>query len=264
MLSEKQKRVLFGSRIESRPRYVRVPLQMKNGVRELSTDVNYRRLSEQYCRANEALRNSTAEPIAHIRMDASAIREWIGWYDRYCSAYRNLNSSRIIRRMQITGYRLLNVVCLKGGYEITTDAYVRGVDEACVILDMIVRTVLPSGRYSVALELNGSPQQQRALLSEIKASGMWRPSWRIELTALSRKMILRADRSEIVEALNLCLDLGASRVLSASFLASRLRLDFDLMETSEFRKRYEYLDLNVLLSGRRLRRVQRFGQISRL
>lgn len=77
-------------------------------------------------------------------------------------------------------------------------------------------------------------------------------------------MILRADRSEIVEALNLCLNLGASRVVSAYFMASRLRLDFDVMETSEFRKRYEYLDINVLLSGRRLRRVQRFGQISRL
>ena len=264
MLSEKQKRVLFGSRIESRPRYVRVPLQMKNGVRELSTDVNYRRLSAQYCRANEALRDSTTEPIVHVRLDASGSRDWIGWYDRYCSAYRGLNSSRIIRRMQITGYRLLNVVCLKGGYEITTDAYIRGVDEACVILDMIARTILPSGRHAVTLDLNGSPQQNRALLSEIKSSGMWRASWRIELGTISRKMILRADRSEIVEALNLCLNLGASRVVSAYFMASRLRLDFDVMETSEFRKRYEYLDINVLLSGRRLRRVQRFGQISRL
>ena len=80
----------------------------------------------------------------------------------------------------------------EGGYEITTDAYIRGVDEACVILDMIARTILPSGRHAVTLDLNGSPQQNRALLSEIKSSGMWRASWRIELGTISRKMILRA------------------------------------------------------------------------
>ena len=264
MLSEKQKRILFKSRIESRPRYVRVPLQMKNGVRELSTDVNFRRLSEQYTRAFNALRDSAVEPIVHIRLDASGTRDWIGWYDRYCSAYRGLNSSRIIRRMQITGYRLLNVTCQQTGYEITTDAYVRGVDQACVILDMIARTILPSGRHTVIVDLNGTPQQCRNLLAQIKASGMWSGSWRIELSSISRKLTLRADRSEIVEALNICLDFGASRVVSAYFLASRLHLDFDVMDATEFRKRYEYLDINVMLSGRRLRRVQRFGQISRL
>lgn len=166
--------------------------------------------------------------------------------------------------MQITGYRLLNVTCQRTGYEITTDAYVRGVDQACVILDMIARTILPSGRHTVIIDLNGTPQQCRNLLAQIKASGMWSGSWRIELSSISRKLTLRADRSEIVEALNICLDFGGSRVVSAYFLASRLHLDFDVMDATEFRKRYEYLDINVMLSGRRLRRVQRFGQISRL
>ena len=40
--------------------------------------------------------------------------------------------------------RLVNVICHRGSYEILTDAYVRGVDEACIILDMIARTTLSS------------------------------------------------------------------------------------------------------------------------
>lgn len=202
MLSEKQKRVLFGSRIESRPRYVRVPLQMKNGVRELNTDVNFHRLLQLFDRADATLRGSTTEPITHIRMDLSGCRDWIGMYDRYCSAYRGLNSSRIVRRMQITGYRLVNVICHRGGYDIMTDAYVRGVDEACVILDMIARTILPSGHQSVLLDLDGSLKQRQALRSTIVSSGYWRRGWRMESQIVSGKLTLRADRSEIVEALN--------------------------------------------------------------
>lgn len=48
MLSPKQKKALFGASIESRPRYVRVPLQMVNSVRELNTDVNFARLVAQF------------------------------------------------------------------------------------------------------------------------------------------------------------------------------------------------------------------------
>lgn len=67
MLSPKQKKALFGASIESRPRYVRVPLQMVNGVRELNTDVNFARLVAQFEQTDDRLRSSTDEPIAHIR-----------------------------------------------------------------------------------------------------------------------------------------------------------------------------------------------------
>lgn len=74
MLSPKQKKTLFGASIESRPRYVRVPLQMVNSVRELNTDVNFARLVAQFEQTDDRLRSSTDEPIAHIRLDASGAR----------------------------------------------------------------------------------------------------------------------------------------------------------------------------------------------
>lgn len=68
MLSDRQKSVLFKTRIVSKPRYVRFPLQMYNGVRELKTD------------------------------------------ERFTCAFRSLNASRIIRRMHITGFRIVDIV----------------------------------------------------------------------------------------------------------------------------------------------------------
>lgn len=132
MLSPKQKKALFGASIESRPRYVRVPLQMVNSVRELNTDVNFARLVAQFEQTDDRLRSSTNEPIAHIRLDTSGVRGWADFYDRYCSAYRALNGSRIIRRMRVTGFRMINISCRSTGYDVVTDSYVRGIDEACV------------------------------------------------------------------------------------------------------------------------------------
>lgn len=263
MLSPKQKKALFGASIESRPRYVRVPLQMVNSVRELNTDVNFARLVAQFEQTDDRLRSSTTEPIAHIRLDASGVRGWADFYDRYCSAYRALNGSRIIRRMRVTGFRMINISCRSTGYDVVTDSYVRGIDEACVILDMLVRSILSSGRIAVTIETDGTTLQTNRLRSAIVSHDEWRRSWTLErCVAPAGQMILRADRSQIVEALNLCLNVGGSRVLSASFMASRLRLDFEPMEASDLRRRYEYLDINVMLSGRRIRRFQRFGGLT--
>lgn len=63
MLSPKQKKALFGATIESRPRYVRVPLQMVNSVRELNTDVNFARLVAQFEQTDDRLRSSTEETL---------------------------------------------------------------------------------------------------------------------------------------------------------------------------------------------------------
>lgn len=48
MLSEKQKRVLFGTTIRRRPQYVRVPLQTVNGVHELKSDLQFERILPAY------------------------------------------------------------------------------------------------------------------------------------------------------------------------------------------------------------------------
>ncbi len=45
---------------------------------------------------------------------------------------RALNGSRIIRRMRVTGFRMINISCRSTGYDVVTDSYVRGIDEACV------------------------------------------------------------------------------------------------------------------------------------
>ena len=48
MLSEKQKRVLFGTTIRRRTQYVRVPLHTVNGVHELKSDLQFERILPAY------------------------------------------------------------------------------------------------------------------------------------------------------------------------------------------------------------------------
>lgn len=88
-------------------------------------------------RADESLRNLTAEPIAQHRVDLWACRDWISAYERYCPAYRSLNASRIVRCIQYHRHRLVNVICLcsvicyRFGCDMLTDAYdLRGIDDA--------------------------------------------------------------------------------------------------------------------------------------
>lgn len=103
--------VLFKTRIVSKPRYVRVPLQMYNGVRELKTDVYFPRLLQQYQQNIELMQRLLPdERICHLRADVHGIKDWQRTYERFTCAFRSLNVSRIIRRMHITGFRIVDIV----------------------------------------------------------------------------------------------------------------------------------------------------------
>lgn len=141
MLSDRQKSVLFKTRIVSKPRYVRVPLQMYNGVRELKTDVYFPRLLQQYQQNIELMqRLLPGERICHLRADVHGIKDWQRAYERFTCAFRSLNASRIIRRMHITGFRIVDVVGAEKPYVMRSDTFVYGVDSACVVLDSLLRS----------------------------------------------------------------------------------------------------------------------------
>lgn len=92
MLSDRQKSVLFKTRIVSKPRYVRVPLQMYNGVRELKTDVYFPRLLQQYQQNIELMQRLLPdERICHLRADVHGIKDWQRTYERFTCAFRSLN-----------------------------------------------------------------------------------------------------------------------------------------------------------------------------
>lgn len=94
MLSDRQKSVLFKTRIVSKPRYVRVPLQMYNGVRELKTDVYFPRLLQQYQQNIELMQRLLPdERICHLRADVHGIKDWQRTYERFTCAFRSLNAS---------------------------------------------------------------------------------------------------------------------------------------------------------------------------
>lgn len=147
MLSDRQKSVLFKTRIVSKPRYVRVPLQMYNGVRELKTDVYFPRLLQQYQQNIELMQRLLPdERICHLRADVHGIKDWQRTYERFTCAFRSLNASRIIRRMHITGFRIVDIVGAEKPYVMRSDTFVYGIDSACVVLDSLLRSCYLSTR----------------------------------------------------------------------------------------------------------------------
>lgn len=186
-------------------------------------------------RADEFLRNLTAEPIAQHRVDLWACRDWISAYERYCLAYRCLNALRIVRCIQY--HRLPPCQCdlpllrdlpsfrLRHAEPMPMMLiFMESTIRAVFLLDVVSRTILSSRRQTsrrrvVTTETNGTTLQTNRLRSAILPHSDRRRSWILERSVV-----------------------------------------FQPMERHTLKQRYEYLDLNDLLSGRRLRRVQRFGQ----
>lgn len=125
MLSDRQKSVLFKTRIVSKPRYVRVPLQMYNGVRELKTDVYFPRLLQHYQQNIELMQRLLPdERICHLRADVHGIKDWQRTYERFTCAL----------------FRIVDIVGAEKPYVMRSDTFVYGVDSACVVLDSLLRS----------------------------------------------------------------------------------------------------------------------------
>lgn len=152
MLSKQQKTTISATKMHRKPRYVRVPVQMSNRVRDLKTDVNFSQIAARFDTSIDQLRDMAAkEPVYHIRFDQTT-NQWYSLYCKLCDAFRSLNNSRVIRRMRISGFRMLNVSTHLNGHKIVSDTYVAGLDCASILLDSIVRFMMPAGRLTVLIE----------------------------------------------------------------------------------------------------------------
>lgn len=93
------------------------------------------------------------ERICHLRADIHGIKDWQRTYERFTCAFRSLNASRIIRRMHITGFRIVDIVGAEKPYVMRSDTFVYGVDSACVVLDSLLRSCLSHQAHSAWLHL---------------------------------------------------------------------------------------------------------------
>lgn len=264
MLSEKQKRVLFGTTIRRRPQYVRVPLQTVNGVHELKSDLQFERILPAYEAAKVQLLNHAGpRPIFHIRVDSNA-RVWLPSYEKICAAYRSLNGSRILRRMRVTGFRLVNVSCLPTGFLVASDSYVCGLDEACVILDALAQMFLPSGRESIYVRFHTTPARLKVVRAGAVNCGDWSASWELEVKTFEGGVLkLTAPAAQLVAALNVLLSRSDAPFESLRFCVGAISMDMRFDLGKELRERHGESDINVLLSGYRIRRFQRFGTLTK-
>lgn len=264
MFTARQKQVLFGTAMRHRPQYVRVPLQTVNGVHELKSDLQFERILPAYEQAKVQLLNHAADrPIFHIRVDATS-KIWLPNYEKICAAFRSLNCSRILRRMRISGFRLINVTCFTYGYRVASDSFICGLDEACVILDALAQMFLPSGRESLYVRFRCSPERLKIIRAAAVNSPDWLRSWTLETRTVDSCMLkLTAPAAQIVTALNYLLATAEKPVESVRFTACSISMDLNNDLGKELRQRHGETDINVLLSGYRLRRFQKFGTLTK-
>lgn len=267
MFSEKQKRVLFGTRIVPRTRYVRVPLQMANGVRELKTDIYLAKIIPAYEQNFELLHRIAAEePVYHIMLDISSTKNWQSTYEKICSAYRSVNGSRILRRMHITGFRMVNVETRFSRYAVVSDSFIAGIDQTCVIFDALARALLPSGRYNVDIAFDGTSQRLRAIRAAATSNPEWSRNWRLEMGTIDthglNRLTLTAELPHLIAAANIVINMAGTAFRSMAFRFMTLRLDTQELTDKDIFRRYGTADINVMLSGYRLRRFQKFGLLT--
>lgn len=267
MFSEKQKRVLFGTRMVPRTRYVRVPLQMVNGVRELKTDIYLAKIVPAYEQNFELLRRVAAgEPVYHITVDIPCAKSWQVAYEKICSAFRSINGSRILRRMRITGFRMVNVETRFNRYAVISDSFIAGIDQCCVIFDALARALLPSGRYTVDIACEGTSQRLRAIRAAAVSSPEWSRNWRLEFGTIDthglNRLTLSAELPQLVAAANIVVNVAGTAFRSIAFRFMSLRLDTEELADKDICRRYGTADINIILSGYRLRRFQKFGLLT--
>lgn len=269
MLSNKELSALTKTKIQRKPRYVRIPLQMSNRVRDLKTNFNIDFVTARYNRCISMLEElSPTRTIYHLRMDRSTSRDWFYTYGRFCDAFRSLNNSRPIRRLHVTGFRMVNIETLHNGYILQSDTYISDLDCACVVLDSLARFMIPTGRITVLLHFNTSERNLTGIRNSIFSLESWnRVSWRLNIehvTHLDKQVLqLSVPLDQAAAAINLAATVGGSKFVSADFRFFGLRMDCTILSSDELAKRYGSTNINVLLSGNRLRCFQKLGQLTK-
>lgn len=241
---------------------------MSNRVRDLKTNFNFGRLSYRYSQALATLQTLADDPqIYHLRMDQGSPRDWHPLYCKLCDAFRSLNNSRPIRRMHVTGFRMVNIESCANGYRLLSDSYIAGLDCACVILDSLARFMLHNGRVTILLHCKGTDRQLSGLRGSLYACDQWNSSsWRISLVPVShlgRNVLqLSVPRDSASVAINIAATVAGKSFQSAEFRFLGLRLDCDT-SAQDLSERYGTTDLGVLLSGNRYRCFQKIGQLTK-
>lgn len=272
MNSKSRKAQFLSPGIAMQQRYVRVPFQKYRNIYELKTDVNFERLFDRFNSLISILSNWTPNEIYRIQAD-TVLRspKWFETYRKMQSAYRTLNSTRTLRRMQITGFRLCNISCPSPHvFQICTDTYVTEQLHALTLFDFILNTNVPAGQETidVAIEFDGGLRDRRLIIDQATSYEDWnRRAWSLHDCEQQKhyfQIRLHAPTSDVVPALGLLLDtpLGGRGFRSAKCRYYNLTLDRE-SDTPEsyLRQRYGATDINVLLSPHRYRTIQTFGRL---
>ena len=230
-------------------------------VRALTTNVNFDIVERKFDDTMAALLQiADGRPIFDIRCDKQTTN-WRDAYDRFLSVPRKLNQSRVYRRMNPTGFRLLNV----DQSRIVTDTIIAGLDEMTILLNGILQEFVNARQTVARIHVRARATLIDNIPDIVRDWPDWnRREWNIYEDRLQRNGTAAVFHvvapthtlAHIICSLYFRIKVDIRKVI---FRNNQICVYSKDMIPDDLHERFRYNDIFVALSDRQIRRFQTFG-----
>ena len=233
---------------------------MKNSqVRVLNTYLNMDIVEQRYNETKRKLKTlADTQPIYCIRCDKPT-RNWFRTYGQLCEAQRCINKSRILRRMCVTGFRIVHLTTQK----ISSDTLIVGTNEMAIILRSMLTTFTTAERIVFSVHITSKKILPKYIPDLLREQPEWSAKWYIvedRTDGKSGVFTITARTEQIANIIGMLSERFALRLDKITFrMNTNLYVYAEKNIPNDMRERYQFNDINVALDGRQVKRFQTFG-----
>ncbi len=230
-------------------------------VRALCTNVNFDIVERKYDDTMNALLSiADGRPIFDIRCDKQTTN-WRDAYDRLLSVPKKLNQSRVYRRMNPTGFRLLNIDPTR----IVTDTIIAGLDEMTILLNGLLQEFVSARQTVARIHVRARATIIENIPDIVRDWPDWnRKEWTIYEDRMQRNGTAAVFHviapthtlAHIIGALSFRIKVEIRKVI---FRNNQICVYSKDLIPDDLHERFRYNDIFVALADRQIRRFQTFG-----
>ncbi len=230
-------------------------------VRALCTNVNFDLVERRYDDTMTALIPiADGRPIFDIRCDKQTTN-WRDAYERFLSVPKKLNQSRVYRRMNPTGFRLLNV----DQTQIVTDTIIAGIDEMAILLNGLLQEFVSARRTVARIHVRARATMIENIPDIVRDWPDWnRKEWTIYedkmqrngTTAVFHVVAPTHTLAHIIHSLAARIKIEVRKVI---FRTNQICVYSKDMIPDDLHLRFRNNDVFVALNDRQIKRFQTFG-----
>jgi len=186
-------------------------------------------------------------------------------YESLLKPYRALNKRRTLRRIGVSGFRLFNTDVINARTRaIFQDVYVSGMYPAATLYCEIAKVVMQGRQFiSFVADFKGGARKRQEILYMATTSHFWSTQWTQELERQDAKCFrvrYHIPYRHLPDFFVMVLCLLGNDMTYFAASNTNFCIDFEIT-WDDIKRRHQYEDVNLILEGARIRRVQRFGRL---